>query len=342
MTSCNVGLIIFLSLKNTPLAFLTAYSYERLRILHSVAGFTTIIYMAIHAIVYTSALAEEDHLEELIEKNQIMGIVAGLSMIIILVSVLFLRRMRYEVFYIIHVVFAMLVVITAAMHRPAVSKRAVLIMIVAGALWMSDRILRLGRLLWFSYGNNVTVTPLPQGGMRLTLRRSSWRAVPGSHVFLWIPSIRAAETHPFTVVSTNPIELVVKAHDGFTRDLLAYAEKNPGAALRASIDGPYGTLPNFMNFDRVVLVAGGSGASFTFGVALNIARRFSPQATRPIIDFIWVVREHGMSIQHNLVFLTNSQQIIWPGLPQSSTRFVLARQYTSPSTYLDPVKVLLP
>jgi hypothetical protein len=96
-----------------------------------------------------------------------------------------------------------------------------------------------------------------------------------------------------------------------------------------------------MNFDRVVLVAGGSGASFTFGVALNIARRFSPQATRPIIDFIWVVREHGMSIQHNLVFLTNSQQIIWPGLPQSSTRFVLARQYTSPSTYLDPVKVLL-
>lgn len=35
---------VFLALKNTPLAILTAYSYERLNSLHQIAGYTTLLY----------------------------------------------------------------------------------------------------------------------------------------------------------------------------------------------------------------------------------------------------------------------------------------------------------
>ena len=49
MAIVNVAFVTFLALKNTPLAFLTAYSYEKLNPLHQVGGYTTIIYVFLHA-----------------------------------------------------------------------------------------------------------------------------------------------------------------------------------------------------------------------------------------------------------------------------------------------------
>jgi membrane-bound acyltransferase YfiQ involved in biofilm formation len=49
MAILNMAFLFFLALKNTPLAFLTAYSYERLNGLHQIVGYTTILYTVIHA-----------------------------------------------------------------------------------------------------------------------------------------------------------------------------------------------------------------------------------------------------------------------------------------------------
>lgn len=62
-------------------------------------------------------------------------------------------------------------------------------------------------------------------------------------------------------------------------------------SLRCSVDGPYGHVPNFRDYDKVILVAGGSGASFTFAVALDLIES-TEHAVRSI-DFIWIVRSHG-------------------------------------------------
>lgn len=124
------------------------------------------------------------------------------------------------------------------------------------------------------------------------LRKSSCRAVAGSHAFLWVPAIRATETHPFTIVSTKPLEFMVAAYDGFTSDLHAYALKNPGKSLKASIDGPYGNVPNFADFTKVVFIAGGSGASFTFGVTVNLIHNLG-DSQKTAIEFIWAVRDQG-------------------------------------------------
>jgi ferredoxin-NADP reductase len=90
------------------------------------------------------------------------------------------------------------------------------------------------------------------------------------------------------------LKLVVAAYDGFTDDLHNFAIKHPGASLRASFDGPYGTVPNFAkSADKVIFVAGGSGASFTFGVALDMVRKLNRDLPKPKIEFIWTVREPG-------------------------------------------------
>ena len=88
---------------------------------------------------------------------------------------------------------------------------------------------------------------------------------------------------------------VVAAHDGFTTDLHRYAQLHSGSMLRASFDGPYGTPLSFTHHaDKVVLIAGGSGASFTFGVALDMFRKLK-EPSKTTIDFIWTVKEHGMT-----------------------------------------------
>jgi hypothetical protein len=243
-------------------------------------------------------VSETQHrnLSVFLERTQIMGIVAGLSMLTILTTAIFLKRIRYEAFYIVHIVMFMLILIGVGMHRPDLSDKTVYIIIFTASIWAADRLFRASRMVAIAFGNRATITPLGQHGIRISMRWTPWRAVSGSHVFLWIPKLRPFEAHPFTIVSTNPLELVVSAKDGFTKDLLSYATANPGATLRASCDGPYGTRPNFFKFDQVVLIAGGSGASFTFGVALHLIHQIETSGFKSKIDFTWVVREHGTSV----------------------------------------------
>jgi predicted ferric reductase len=247
----------------------------------------------LHAVLYIVTDAKLGSLSDLLELDQIMGIVAGFAMLSILTTALMIRRIRYEAFYIVHIIMFMLAIIAVGMHRSDFQTKSIYIIIFAACLWGSDRLLRGFRLVLHSFGNRAKVYPLPQGGVRIVMRRTLWRAVPGTHVFLWIPTVRAIETHPFTIVSTNPLEVVISSRDGFTSDLLALASERPGALLRASCDGPYGTLPNFAKFEHVLLVAGGSGATFTIGVALNLIHNLSADAAKPVIHFVWVIRDDG-------------------------------------------------
>lgn len=146
-------------------------------------------------------------------------------------------------------------------------------------------------MFYFSLGNFATLVPLENGGTRIVLKKIPRWAKAGTHVFLWIPAIRKIETHPFTIVRTQGggAEFVVAKQDGFTRDLYDYAAANPGARIRASVDGPYGTTPCFEDADKVILVAGGSGASYSAGVAVQLASRMDLR--RAIIEFWWVIRD---------------------------------------------------
>ncbi|PBP16407.1 hypothetical protein BUE80_DR012863, partial [Diplocarpon rosae] len=293
MAIANIVLVTFLALKNTPLAFLTAYSHDRLNVLHRVAGYTTVLLILLHGILMSVA-SHEANLHHILEgQTAAYGITAGAAAVVSALCATFVRRARYELFYVSHVLMFIVLIISVGLHQPGLSNRVAIMTLLAGALWSSDRILRACRLLWYSYDNRAVITPLPRGGTRIVLSRSPSRAVPGTHCFLWIPQIRFAETHPFTIVSTSgaSVTLVISAQHGFTDDLYRYALQNTGAVLRASIDGPYGAPPRCTEgADKLILLAGGSGASFTCGVALEAIKKL---ADRPhtTIDFIWTVRE---------------------------------------------------
>ncbi|OBT53881.1 hypothetical protein VE04_06250 [Pseudogymnoascus sp. 24MN13] len=272
---CNLAFVIFLSLKNTPLAILSATSYETLMPLHKAAGYTCIVASLVHAIVYLEAWAQADSLNDMLEPTQIAGIMGGIALLLIGVLALpYIRRQRYELFYAIHVTLSALILVVVALHRPNFSQHAIIITLFAASLSFMDRAIRI-----FKFSCNFMVT----------LRQSS-KATPGSHTFLWLPAIRLAETHPFTLVSSDPAEFVVFSRNGFTSALHRYAKEFPNKTLRCSLNTGYGKLPAFKTYDSILLIAGGSGASFTFAVALDLSRNPAPCPSGSI-TFVWVIRD---------------------------------------------------
>ncbi|KAM7184052.1 hypothetical protein V8F20_012376 [Naviculisporaceae sp. PSN 640] len=118
------------------------------------------------------------------------------------------------------------------------------------------------------------------------IRRKSvlygWK--PADHVFLTVPVLgrsHALQAHPFTIASAAPqplsesdetrhawLSLLIRAQDGFTEELLRYAQAHSRVEVR--LDGPYGsshTLDMLRASDCVILVAGGSGIAVTFPLA---------------------------------------------------------------------------
>ncbi|KFY65571.1 hypothetical protein V496_02514 [Pseudogymnoascus sp. VKM F-4515 (FW-2607)] len=287
---CNLAFVIFLSLKNTPLAILSASSYETLMPLHKAAGYTCIVASLVHAIVYLDAWAQADTLHEMLELEQIAGTMGGIALLLIGVSTLpYIRRRHYELFYAIHVILSAFILIVVALHRPKFSRSAIIITLFAASLSFMDRAIRFFKFSCNFMGNHAALTALPNGATRIVLRQSL-KAAPGSHAFVWLPAIRFAETHPFTLVSSNPAEFVVQSRDGFTSALHQYAKDFPGNLLRCSLNAGYGKLPNFKTYDSILLIAGGSGASFTFAVALDLCRNPGPCPSGSI-TFVWVVRD---------------------------------------------------
>ncbi|KAI1130100.1 ferric reductase NAD binding domain-containing protein [Nemania abortiva] len=286
----NLAFVVFLALKNTPLAILTIYSYERLNSLHQIAGYTTLLYTILHAALYTYYFMSSGRIHILQEDVVTAGIVLGFAMFFTVFAGLTLRKLKYELFYIIHLALFVVIVVTLGLHRPSFDHdKTLIVTVLIGGLWFSDRLIRFGRLAYNSVNNEAAVYPLPNGGTRIVLKKPMMRARPGKHCYVWLPRIRKFETHPFTIVASEPMELIINTYSGFTGDLHRYASENPGASLAVSVEGPYGTFPDPMDYDKVVLVAGGSGATFTIALAADMVRRLSPDSTKKI-DFIWATR----------------------------------------------------
>lgn len=296
MTAGNFAFIVFLALKNTPLGWLTGYTYERLQYLHRTAGYATVLQMLLHMITFTTDYAQTNKLFKLrTSQGNLMGIAAGCAMFLMFLGAISLRRTRYELFYATHVVLSLGTAITVGWHRPAWRHQLPYVACFIFGIWGVDRLIRGGRLIFNSINNTATLHSVATGGTRIVMKKPLLGAKPGNHCYIWIPRLGLLETHPFTIVSNGPsgLELVANSHDGFTKALYDYACSQPEATTAwASADGPYGTFPDLARFDRVVLVAGGSGATFTFGLALHMIEDLDANSGQKI-DFIWAVKKNG-------------------------------------------------
>jgi NAD(P)H-flavin reductase len=152
--------------------------------------------------------------------------------------------------------------------------------------------------------------------------------VAGQHVQLRVFfSGRVFESHPLTVLSAPPsisclsspgLVLGARVTGDWSRALNFYAQKakeeiidektivQHGAQVQVMIDGPYGGCSvDPGDFESVLLVAGGSGVTFTLGLlddivgrCIKLGRRGGERTRR--IEFAWCVRSFGNSFIQTL------------------------------------------
>lgn len=136
---CNMCLAVFLALKNTPLSPIAGRSYESLNVLHRWCGYTTILVMVVHTAyvisksnsltlqplltrlrVYVAGLFATDYDHLLIMPGTIGADIAGIAMVLILLTANgWVRRRRYEFFYIAHTILVIVSLITGNTHAPS-------------------------------------------------------------------------------------------------------------------------------------------------------------------------------------------------------------------------------
>ncbi|KAK1625522.1 ferric reductase NAD binding domain-containing protein [Colletotrichum phormii] len=281
MSTANMALCVFFGLKNTLLGVLTGHSYERLNFFHR----------------------RQNRWSTLLEVQNWEGIGAGLAMLLLLMGLA--RNFGYEWFYVSHMVGFLLAIIFTGLHRPYWIWKIPVAMVFIAAIWGLDRLIRGSRMLYNLVNNSATIYRLPDNGVRLVIKKPLSGATPGSHCFVWIPGVRPFQTHPFTIVSNTPhggLELVLSSYDGFTKALHDRANTEAGTTVWASVDGPYGAFSNPKKHDKVVLIAGGSGATFTFGLATNLLQHLESESHKRV-DFIWAVRK-----RENLEWFTDHLQ----------------------------------
>ncbi|KAI9709771.1 MAG: hypothetical protein M1820_003174 [Bogoriella megaspora] len=330
----NLPWLYLLSAKNAPIKYLTGYSYEALNVFHRRLGELLCLEAVIHAVAmflaYLGLTISSDRFTWtafLSSRLVILGLLAFISyQTLYFASLSSLRQRWYETFLAIHVTlqFAALIFLFFHHHgsRPYVA--------LSLNIFLLDRLVFRFMLKSRSFPvdlsiaeDNETVlisanwTPPKTLWARLLgigSIKHGWRS--SQHIFISLPSLSRRhffQAHPFTIASAAPIvkdgktqhawfNLIIRAHDGFSRDLLNHAQLRSTALAR--IDGPYGstsTLSDLRDADIAVVVAGGSGVAIAFPLlwdllmnppSSNDLEAGSSKAVigRQRVCLVWVVR----------------------------------------------------
>lgn len=190
------------------------------------------------------------------------------------------------------------------------------------AAWGLARLIQTARTLYHSrLGLPATIETLPDNFLLIRIHSPRPLAIaPGQHVFLRFldAGLHAFTAHPFTVCGTGDggrtADVVLRVRGGTTRVLAGRAEGKPAVATRVMVDGPYGGVPVALGtYERVLLLAGGSGelvsfstaslsdvatgATFTVPILVDLAQKMQRGEARcKRIDFVLAVQHEGKSV----------------------------------------------
>lgn len=249
----------------------------------------------------------------------IVGIIlfAGIST----TALAFVRRRSYRVFFVSHIAIANLIIVPLYLHVSHI-RIFVYQVVVVEALHLVFRGLRLK-----IYQGTIRLLPgtnLVQIRIPLQVGASALKWKPGQHVYLNKPWGKATtpsffqqwlmtnKTNPFTIASIpskdKELLLVARTLNGNTKYLagLARSLAQGGSGipmlptangdipiLPIALEGPYGAstrLPDLSEYDKVLLVAGGVGATFIMPIYRSIVELHDPTPAGTQVRCIWAVQ----------------------------------------------------
>lgn len=283
--------------RNNFLQWLTRWNFATFISYHRFVSRLVILIVIIHAITFTVTDKVRGVYERHMSRDFVQwGVAAGVAGGIILVqSLLFLRRKSYEVFLLIHI--GMAIAFIAGGYRHTVRFGYSPFYWSAIAIWAFDRLIRFTRLIAFG-APTADVTLLAEETLRVVIPKPSyWHAIPGGHAFVHflLPSC-FWQSHPFTFTDSselgNYIVMYIKLKGGVTHGVYKKLLKAPGhtAKIKVLVEGPYGEASSARKYKNAVFIAGGNGIPGIYSECIDLSRR-TADGNGPRLKLIWVLRE---------------------------------------------------
>jgi predicted ferric reductase len=286
---------------------LTRTSHETLNVYHQALGRIITLLVFLHAAFYLNFYIESNILgNKLKEPYVLCGIAGTIAFAAIGTTALSpVRRWNYRIFYTVHVILSTALPLVLFFHVPHMR----IYLYETGAVYILNRLTRS-----LSVSDPLaTVRSIPNTSLvELSIpcdagdpaQRTYTKYRPGQHSYVSIPKTpvsRPFHSNPLTAVSIpgtdGHLKFVARALNGSTRKLAMLAEKSPaGIQVRLHIEGPRG-LSNLqdklLQYDRVLFVAGGVGATFVLPLYRQLLSDLSPGAgsyRRQKVTFVWIAR----------------------------------------------------
>lgn len=289
----------------SPIQYLTRMSHEELNPYHRLLGRIVISFFSVHAAMYLNFFIQSSLLSKRIQnRDVILGLLAISTFLVLGTTALSkIRTYSYRVFLTLHVLLSISVLPTLYFH---VSHLRIYILesVAVYILLILQRNISITPAI-------ATISPLPSSSLISISLKSDWLAkriyTPGQHVYLSLPATSDAplnklRTNPFTIANLPATDgymrLVIRPISGTTRLLADLAQNNYKRTTKLQIEGPYGAAPYFPDFensyDRILLVAGGVGATFTLPIYRHLLRHAREgNSAESDIRFVWSVRNAG-------------------------------------------------
>jgi hypothetical protein len=318
----HVPLIILLSGKNNLIGLLCGVSYERLLVYHRWVARGMLLLATLHFSFQSHGwnLYGLMQLEWATDTCPPTGMAAyAILLWMNLITLAPFRSMAYEFFIIQHLITYFGFIIALSIHLWGTTSPWSAIWVFVGVgIYLLLRLARTARYVVNNVRPARATLEALEGGVATKVRVSSRQIkkwAPGSHVLLSIPKFGLIQSHPATIMSTpashdGDLVFILRAFKGFTGRILKAAApstsssvdfiaKDNSAAVQtflALIDGPYGAShSDFACFDALVLIAGGTGVTFTLSNLLDIAHRATSQKL-PLreVHFIWLIKKKAL------------------------------------------------
>ena len=256
------------------------------------------------------------------------GTIAVLTMLVVSIqSTSAIRHAFYELFVHLHVALIILAVVFLWFHLSDLAPRSLLLAAIIA--WVAMRLLRLVTFIMCNLGyqgTKATIEILPGNAMRVSVSAArKVQARPGSHFYLYIPSVGLWTSHPFSIAWSDTelpasqkttyeeklsaknteidpkgrqiLSAVIRRRTGFTNSLYQRAEK-AGAhngvklTLNAYIEAAYGTHQEVLSScGTVMLFAGGVGITHQIPYVKHLVEGYAAGtvAARKVF-LVWVMQ----------------------------------------------------
>jgi predicted ferric reductase len=224
-----------------------------------------------------------------------------------LTSILYVRRLAYEVFLKLHVVIGVGTAVCLWLRTKQVTDFHAICLFVTTGLWSSGKLIWLGRVV-FDHTRNIdriTVIAAQENASpdvtTIQVRSRRPRKIAcGQYIFITVPTIPHAvvgriQAHPYMIAweekdnSNQILTLLVAPRAGFSR-MVKLCESD----TRIRVDGPYGGTRSLEQFDKVFFIASGIGVAAHLLAIRHLIQTHNNKTSRVRrLSLLWFLETDG-------------------------------------------------